>query len=54
MVFHPEILFSTLTAVNIPENKEEVKTDEQEKNQANNPPFWFWAYFGSKVQWHIA
>lgn len=54
MLFHPEILISTLKAINIIENKEEIKTDEQEKNQANNPPIWFFAYFGSKVQWHIA
>jgi len=32
IVFHPEILFSTLKAVNIIENSEEVTTDEQEKN----------------------
>lgn len=37
-VFHPAILFSTLKAVDIIENREEIKIDEQEKNQANNPP----------------
>lgn len=54
MLFHTEILFSTLKAINIIENKKEIKTDEQEQNQTSNPPIWFLAYFGSKVQWHIA
>lgn len=54
MLFHTVILFSTLKAISIIENKKEMKTDEQKKNQANNQPIWFLANFGSKIQWHIA